>query len=68
MAQFITTGTQGNLNAQTVKNFDIPIPSLKEQTKIAQFLSAIDDKIGLVRNQIEETVEYKKGLLQGMFV
>lgn len=68
LAEFITTGTQGNLNAQTVKGFLIPIPSIEEQIKIAYFLSAIDEKIALVSNQIKDTHEYKKGLLQQMFV
>jgi len=67
IAQFITTGTQGNLNAQSVKGFLLPIPSLSEQTKIANFLSTIDDKINHCQVQIEKTELWKKGLLQQMF-
>lgn len=61
-------GGQGNLSAELVKAFKIPIPSKPEQEKIANFLSAIDDKINLVNQQLEKTKEYKKGLLQQMFV
>ncbi|MFZ4415009.1 MAG: restriction endonuclease subunit S, partial [Bacteroidales bacterium] len=38
-------GGQGNLSADIIKSITIPIPSIEEQTKIANFLSAIDDKI-----------------------
>ncbi|AIN73759.1 restriction endonuclease subunit S [Flavobacterium psychrophilum] len=52
----------------TLSEMEFLIPSKAEQTKIANFLSAIDKKIELVSNQIQDTQEYKKGLLQQMFV
>jgi type I restriction enzyme, S subunit len=45
----------------------ISVPSIEEQTKIANFLSAIDKKINHCQTQIEKTEQYKKGLLQQMF-
>jgi len=43
------------------------IPSYKEQTKIAEFLSGIDDKIETTKLQLSKMEVWKKGLLQGMF-
>lgn len=60
-------GGQGNLSAEIVKGLYIPTPSLNEQTKIANFLSAIDEKITRTGEQIDKIEKWKKGLLQKMF-
>lgn len=44
------------------------VPSKEEQQKIANFVTGIDNKIDLVNQQLENTKEFKKGLLQQMFV
>jgi type I restriction enzyme S subunit len=46
----------------------VQFPTLPEQQKIADFLTALDEKIGRVAGQVEAVKGYKKGLLQGMFV
>ena len=68
VAKFITTGTQGNLNAETVKGFEIPIPSLTEQNKITSFMSSIDQKIQTEKAILKQLEKQKKYLLQQMFI
>ncbi len=51
-----------------ISKMEIQLPCLEEQTKIANFLSAIDQKIEVVTQQIEQAKTWKKGLLQQMFV
>ena len=50
-----------------LKDFYIPVPSIEEQTKIANFLSLIDRKIEIQEKLVENLKLYKKGLLQKVF-
>ena len=52
----------------TLSEMPFQAPCLEEQTKIANFLSAIDQKIDVVSGQLEQAKLWKKGLLQQMFV
>jgi type I restriction enzyme S subunit len=60
--------SQQNLSKGDIEIFELQIPSLPEQTKIANFLSSIDEKINHTETQIQQTQAWKKGLLQKMFV
>lgn len=57
-----------NIQKKDLVKFKIFSPLLEEQTKIADFLTAIDDKIEVTAKELEGTKSFKKGLLQQMFV
>jgi type I restriction enzyme S subunit len=66
---------KGAKNTMNINNSDflngakISMPTSEiEQTKIANFLSSIDKKIEFTKQQLEKTKEFKRGLLQRMFV
>lgn len=51
-----------------IARIEIELPSIAEQVKIADFLTAIDSKITLVTKLLHQTQQFKKGLLQQLFV
>ncbi len=59
----------GSLNISNKDFFSmpIPIPPLKEQQKIADFLLSVDELVVLEQKKLEKLKEYKKGLLQNLF-
>ena len=56
LASFANGGAQQNLNAQQIKDFHIPYPSLEKQKRIVNILSSLDDKIEL-NNRINANLE-----------
>ncbi|MBG6236292.1 type I restriction enzyme S subunit [Pedobacter sp. CAN_A7] len=65
---YIATSSQPALSMENIRKFRIKLPCPLEQTKIVNFLSSIDNKINHVNRQLEQTNQYKKGLIQKMFV
>jgi len=65
--QNVEGGVRDYLFYENFSNIKINLPSNKEQLKIANFLSAIDDKINHTQKQVEKAEVWKKGLMQQMF-
>lgn len=68
LSKFVQVGALPSYNSSDLAIIPISLPCLEEQTKIANFLSAIDQKLEVVAQQIEHAKTWKKGLLQQMFV
>ena len=69
--QLCSPGGAGRNRVLSKKDFlEISIlkPSVQEQAKIAEFLTAIDERIDHTTAQLTHTKQWKKGLLQQMFV
>ena len=67
-SQLANQSAQANFGKQDMDKIAVFYPSVSEQTKIANFLSSIDQKIDVVSEQLEQAKLWKKGLLQQMFV
>lgn len=59
---------QIGISNKTVDDQLVPTPCIREQTKIANFLTAVDAKLTNTQNQLAAAKQYKQGLLQQMFV
>ena len=60
LAGLANGGAQQNLNAQLIKDFEIALPSLEAQRRIADILSTIDDKIennSRINHNLEEQAD-----------
>ena len=56
------------VSAENALKGEVIFPSKKEQTQIAKFFDDIDSLITIHQSKLEQMKEYKKGLLQKMFI
>ena len=68
LASLANGGAQQNLNAQIIKDFDILLPSLQKQKKIANILSSLDDKIEVNRRINDNLEQQAQALFKSWFV
>ena len=59
-----TQGGQPNLSGEIVKSIEIPMPSVSEQTAIAEVLSDMDAEIAALEQRREKTRALKQGMMQ----
>lgn len=67
LSKYAQVGALPSYNSSDLGIIKTSIPSITEQNKIANFLSAIDEKINHCEVQIEKMEVWKRGLLQQMF-
>ena len=64
----LSSGIRKNLNSEDIKNFEISLPPLESQQKIAAVLSSLDDKIALNRRMNAKLEQMAKRLYDHWFV
>ena len=65
--KYVRKGTLSNLPLSDISKFSFTVPALEEQTKIATFLSAVDEKISQLTQKHELLSQYKQGMMQKLF-
>lgn len=67
LGEFLTGMAQPKLNRAKLDIIPIPLPKEKEQQKIAECLSSLDNYIVAQADKIEALKSHKKALIQGLF-
>jgi type I restriction enzyme, S subunit len=67
LIDLVAGNTFKELTGNSLKNFEIPFPTLSEQQKIADCLSSIDSRITAETQKLDTLKAHKKGLMQQLF-
>ena len=62
-----TGGTVQGIKGSVLHQIPLIVPSKEEQTKIASFLSAVDEKISQLTQKHQLLSQYKQGMMQKLF-
>ena len=68
LSRYAQVGALPSYNASDISSIKVNIPLLNEQIKISKILCSLDNKIQKEQEKLDSLNEYKKGLLQQMFV
>lgn len=63
----LTGSTIKNLSLATIRNTKLQLPFVDEQTKIADFLTSVDDKTQQLTKKKSLLEQYRKGVMQEIF-
>ena len=66
--KIIQGSTFESINSNDVKDLPIDVPSSEERKKIAEFFKALDRRIEKSTQRVESMKQFRKGLMQQMFV
>lgn len=55
---------QKNINLETLRPYKMPLPPLPEQRQIAEILTTVDEKIGVLQDKKAQYQTLKRGLMQ----
>jgi type I restriction enzyme S subunit len=61
------TGTMTTIGQDDLSSVKLTYPALPEQQKIADFLGAVDTRVGLLRRRRDALRAFKKGMMQRLF-
>jgi type I restriction enzyme S subunit len=65
----LVAGAQPNISSKDIEGITFFLPKdIKEQEKISSFFGSIDDLIKLKQKEIERVDNYKKSLIQNLFI
>ena len=56
-----------SVNMSAFKKLRVPVPSIQEQKRIADFLTSLDNLLAGTKAKLEQLIDHKKGLMQKLF-